>query len=355
METEREPTEDSSKPSTQGTAGSSAAPSSRSASRRLRGSAKRALDGALHTVDAGLSKAVIALIKAVSFRTHERQLQFFDMAQKRGLHVQKAHFYSPIPDTTQLKPLTWKRRADEDGGFDLAENAQLALLKKLSAFSHELEDIQEADTDPTHYAWKNPAFWPGDGAAYYSMIRKLGAQRIVEVGGGFSTRLAARAALKNGAELTCIEPFPMASLQGELPGLTRLIKRPVQDVPLEEFDKLRANDILFIDSTHVSKIGSDVNHLYLRVIPRLAPGVVIHVHDIFLPWDMPRAWVMEKKIFWNEQYLLQALLTCNPSFEVLLGNQFLSRLHPEAFRTAFPCIPAHYAPGGVSFWFRRVG
>jgi predicted O-methyltransferase YrrM len=322
---------------------------------KLASSAPRVLDGALHPMDERIARTLVGLIKSVGFRTHERQMQFFDVAQAQGVHVQKNHFYSPLPDTSQIDPAVWARRADTDGGFDLREEAQLDLLQELSSFSHELDGIPEQDEDPASYSWVNPAFWPGDGAAYYCMIRHLGSKRILEVGSGHSTRLAAQAAQRNEAELTCIEPYPMASLKTVLlPGPSRLIERPVQEVPLEEFDQLEENDILFIDSTHVSKIGSDVNHLFLRVIPRLKPGVVIHVHDIFLPWDMPRGWVVDKKIFWNEQYLLQAMLTCNPSFEVLLGNQFLGRVQPEAFRAAFPCIPSRFTPGGVSFWMRRI-
>ncbi len=302
--------------------------------------------------DERVARALTELIKTVGFRNHACQLKFFDVAQANGLHVMRRHFYNPMPDTSGLDEQLWERRADADGGVDMREQAQLELLKTLGAFSHELQDVPVDCEDESVYRWGNPAFWPGDGAVYYSMIRSLGAKRILEVGSGHSTRMAAKAAAMNGAELSCIEPYPMESLKQ--PGFARLIESPVQEVPLETFDVLEAGDILFIDSTHVSKIGSDVNHLFLRVIPRLKPGVVIHVHDIFLPWEMPRAWVVDRKIFWNEQYMLQALLTCNPSFEVLLGNQFLGRLHKGAFKAAFPCIPDTYAAGGVSFWFRRA-
>jgi predicted O-methyltransferase YrrM len=314
----------------------------------------RRLDGVLHPMDERIARTLVRLIKGVAFRTHERQMQFFDLAQRHGLHVLKNHFYSPVPDTSQIDRTIWQRRADHDGGFDLRQEAELELLTELRTYAHELDDVQGESDEPTQFAWNNPAFWPGDAAAYYCMIRHTGAKRVLEVGSGYSTRIAARAALLNGAELTSIEPYPLEFLQIELPGFSRLIKSPVQDVPFEVFEALEKNDILFIDSTHVSKIGSDVNHLLLRVIPRLKPGVVIHVHDIFLPWEPPHGWVVDKKIFWNEQYMLQALLTCNPSFEVLLANQFLGRLHPDAFRAGFPCIPQRFAPGGVSFWFRRL-
>ncbi len=322
---------------------------------RLARSVPGSFGGPLGDHDRRFASALCTLVKQAGFRSHPRQMQLFDLAQAEGVHVLKNHFYSPVPDTSTLDARLWERRADEDGGLDLREEHQLRLLRELRRFAHELDDVPEQSDDPARFHWGNPAFWPGDGAVYYAMLRHVGAKRILEVGSGHSTRLAARAAQLNGAELTCIEPYPMPSLKATLPGLSRLIEQPVQAVPFAEFERLQAGDVLFIDSTHVCKIGSDVNHLFLRVIPRLAPGVVVHVHDIFLPWEMPRAWVLEKKIFWNEQYLLQALLTCNPSFEVLLGNQFLGRLHGGPFREAFPCIPERFAPGGVSFWFRRTG
>jgi hypothetical protein len=124
----------------------------------------------------------------------------------------------------------------------------------------------------------------------------------------------------------------------------------VQEVELELFQQLGAGDVLFIDSSHVVKTGGDVNYLYLEVLPRLRPGVVVHVHDIFLPGEYRKDWVTEEFRFWTEQYLLQAFLAFNSEFEVLLCNSYLGRYHRPALQNVFPKAPWW---GGGSFWMQR--
>ena len=124
----------------------------------------------------------------------------------------------------------------------------------------------------------------------------------------------------------------------------------MQEIDLEFFSQLQSGDILFIDSSHTVKIGGDVNYLFLEVLPRLNPGVIVHVHDIFLPFECRRDWVLDEFRFWTEQYLLQAFLTFNSEFEVLLGNYYLSRYHEEHLQAAFPDLPRWI---GGSFWMRR--
>src|SRR4029077_19197551 len=131
------------------------------------------------------------------------------------------------------------------------------------------------------------------------------------------------AAAKNkSSPLMCIEPFPQKFLRAGFPGLQSLMERKVQDVDLNFFSQLQSGDILFIDSSHTVKIGGDVNYLFLEVLPRLNPGVIVHVHDIFLPFDYRRDWVMDELRFWTEQYLLQAFLMFNSDFEVLMANHY---------------------------------
>ena len=148
---------------------------------------------------------------------------------------------------------------------------------------------------------------------------------IIEVGSGFSSLLAAEAIARNDSSaLICIEPFPPEFLRKGFPGLHSLIEKKVQDIDLEFFSQLDSGDILFIDSSHTVKIGGDVNYLFLEVLPRLKPGVIVHVHDIFFPFDYRRDWVMDEFRFWTEQYLLQAFLTFNSEFEVLMANRYLA-------------------------------
>jgi len=185
----------------------------------------------------------------------------------------------------------------------------------------------------------------------YCMVRHFQPQLVIEVGSGFSSLVLADAAASNGrAPLICVEPFPRDFLRKGFPGLETLIEKDVQQIDLEFFSQLQSGDILFIDSSHTVKIGSDVNYLFLEVLPRLKPGVIVHVHDIFLPFDYRRHWVLDEFRFWTEQYLLQAFLTCNAQFEVLLANYYLSRYYEEDLQAVFPDLDSWI---GGSFWMRR--
>jgi len=188
---------------------------------------------------------------------------------------------------------------------------------------------------------------------YYSMIREFRLQRVVEIGGGYSTLLSTRAALRNGTtRVDCIEPAPPKFFTAKLPGLSRLLVSKAQDVPRDLFESLDNNDILFVDSCHVSRIGSEVHRIFFEILPRLKPGVLIHFHDIFLPWEYPRQWVKDLKIFWNEQYLLLAFLMFNDVFKPLLANHYLLREHLTALQRTFPFLPRWDKAG--SFWLRRL-
>jgi predicted O-methyltransferase YrrM len=196
-----------------------------------------------------------------------------------------------------------------------------------------------------------------DGEILYCFIRHFKPKRIIEIGSGYSTRLSLLAARRNAedgharAGVIACEPYPEEVLSRGLDGLT-LRQTFVQDVPLTEFDSLQANDILFIDSSHVLKIGSDVQYEYLEILPRLRPGVIVHVHDIFLPAEYPRTWVMDQFRFWTEQYLLQAFLAFNETFEVLWAGSYMHLTHPERLERAFRSYQRTTRWPG-SFWMRR--
>jgi len=123
---------------------------------------------------------------------------------------------------------------------------------------------------------------------------------------------------------------------------------------------LQSGDILFIDSSHTVKIGGDVNYLFLEILPRLKPGVIVHVHDIFLPFEYRRDWVMDEFRFWSEQYLLQAFLSFNSEFEVVMANRYLAHKYVDNLKVAFAALadlqtgrPSSVRWGGGSFWMRR--
>ena len=133
-----------------------------------------------------------------------------------------------------------------------------------------------------------------------------------------------------------VEPYPDATLRRGFPGFSRLIAKKVQDVPVELFASLESGDILFIDSSHVVTVGSDVVHEFFEILPRLQPGVIVHLHDIFYPSDYPRDAVLKFLWFWSEQYLLEALLTSNRGFEVIWASSAMHLLCPEVLQEAFP-------------------
>ena len=280
----------------------------------------------------------------------------FPIWQKMGFHVTPNHFYEPVPDTRTLKDELWLKYTDM-AGIEINKESQINLLFEFrSGFKNEYEAFpRERTTIPYQYFVNNSAFGPVDGEIYYCMIRYFKPRKIIEVGTGYSTYLAAQAILKNkeeygiDCELIAIDPYPSKMIENGFPGLSKVIKSKVEDIEPSIFLELKGSDILFIDSSHVLKIGNDVHYLYLEVLPRLNKGILIHIHDIFLPANYPREWVLKKYKFWNEEYLLQAFLTFNNVFEVVLLLFYLHLKHPDELRRTFSSYdPQKVRPG--SFW-----
>lgn len=316
-----------------------------------------------HLGPEGRNQMLEMLLRALVY--HSRQdrkiaREFFLLAQSRGFHILPVHFYSPIPNTGELPEKTWSHRFDRIPGWSLNRARQLELLEKLAWWAPEMADTptdRRVEDPPSRYFWNNTQFNSCDGVIYHSLIRHLKPAVILEIGCGYSTMVAARAAMLNGnTRLTCIEPFPIDALAQGIPGVERLIDKPLQEVPVTLFENLQANDILFVDSTHVSKVGSDVNYVVFEILPRLKPGVVVHFHDIFLPWDYPKDWVMDHHLFWNEQYLILAFLLFNEEFEILYSGNYIAADEKDLFDQLFPYVPAYpRAYGGCSLWIRRKG
>lgn len=262
-------------------------------------------------------------------------------------------------------------------GVNLDGNAQVQFLKDVLLPYVKECDFSEA---PPEFEYEfhlgNNAFEALDAEVLHCIIRHFKPKRIVEIGSGYSTRVSARAALMNQHEgrptnLTCIEPYPSQTLRNGFPGLSSLLISDVQDVDPAIFRTLEKDDILFIDSTHVAKIGSDVVYEYLELLPRLQPGVIVHIHDIFMPFEYPREWILRDQFFWTEQYLLQAFLAFNTTFDVLWGGSFMSQNYKGLLEEVFPTwrgsytrLPAEIRKLAVtadgqnvwpaSFWIRRM-
>lgn len=282
----------------------------------------------------------------------------FNFWQMLGFHIIPIHFYSPIPDTRTLKKSIWEDTS-ELLGINMNAEKQKELLSRISdLYRKEYEALPENKIESNvHFYRNNSEFGPVDVELLYGIVRYFKPKRILEIGSGYSTALSAQAILKNKEEgrdcdLIAIDPYPKKLFEKGFPGLSKLDKREVQDVSLSEFENLKENDILFIDSSHVLKIGSDVQYEYLEILPRLHKGVIIHIHDIFLPAEYPKRWIMQEKTFFNEQYLLQAFLMFNSCFEVIFAGSFMHLYHPELLKKAFSFyIPEKTLPG--SFWIRK--
>jgi hypothetical protein len=178
---------------------------------------------------------------------------------------------------------------------------------------------------------------------------------MIEVGAGHSSAITARVnteLLAGRLNFTSIDPYPPPWLRETIAGLTALRVEEIQTTPLDLFAELGGNDILFIDTSHTVKTGGDVPWLFQEVVPRLQPGVVVHVHDAFMPGDYPPHWVLEGW-GWNEAYLLQAFMSFNSEFEVLFGVQYMTYYHAELLASAFRQIDQVYPYQGGSLWFRR--
>jgi Methyltransferase domain len=288
----------------------------------------------------------------VPFCLNGRQFpESFRQWEQKGFHVTPVHFSQPIPDTRSLSEELWSE-ASELIGIDMNEPAQLELLSSFLRFRDEYQRFPTAPSLESHGFYLGNRLFDGvDALVAYCMVRHFQPRLIIEVGSGFSSLVLGQAAAENGhAPLICVEPFPREFLRKGFPGLQSLVQKNVQQIDLEFFSQLNPGDILFIDSSHTVKMGGDVNYLFLEVLPRLKPGVIVQVHDIFLPFEYRRDWVLDEFRFWTEQYLLQAFLTFNSEFEVLLGNYYLSHYHQQHLKAVFPNLPRWI---GGSFWVRR--
>lgn len=257
----------------------------------------------------------------MSLRTKLRRLA------NRGLWVRPGHYYSPIPSQRDITRAL-QQRDREPVGVDVRAGAQLALVDRLGPLMAELPRGRE-DGWRWHDGPANRMFGRADAQLYYAMLADRRPSRVVEVGSGFSSAVALDAADRHSPDtrFAFVEPYPDRLLGLLRPGdseRTTLLRLPVQDVDMVTFTDLRAGDFLFIDSTHVAKAGSDVLFLFLEVLPRLASGVIVQVHDVHWPFTYPRRWLEEGRA-WNEAYLLQALLLAPSRLRILAWGSWLAQ------------------------------
>jgi predicted O-methyltransferase YrrM len=266
------------------------------------------------------------------------------------------HFYSPIPDLAEVSrrsELLFRTARTDLPGIDIREAHQLQLLEQCVEAYRE-QPFTPARTEANRYFFENPAYSYSDAIFYYLVLRRFRPRRLIEIGSGYSTCIALdtdERFLGGSMEITCVEPYP-ALVKSLIRSSDRVTIRsePLQDTPLSLFETLGRDDVLFIDSTHVSRIGSDVNRLFFEILPRLKPGVLVHIHDVFYPFEYPKHWIMEGRA-WNEIYVLRAFLEFNQRFEIVLFNTYLTEHCRSFVEERFPLCLANE---GGSLWLRRV-
>ena len=271
------------------------------------------------------------------------------------------HFYSPVVDPEEARrdePRLWPAEPAPVAGIDFDDASHRAILDTLFPALYPAFDYPEqgaGDEELTAFYVRNSQFSWLDARALFVLFRHWRPRRVVEVGSGYSTLLMAdinRRFLDGAARITSIEPFPRPFL-AQMSDRIELLEMRVQDVPFAVFETLGAGDVLFIDSSHVAKTGSDVNFLYFEIVPRLARGVRIHVHDIFLPMEYPREWVIDENRSWNEQYLVRALLMHSGRLRVVFGCAHAYARHRASLARALG-VDEDKVYGGGSLWLEVV-
>lgn len=268
-----------------------------------------------------------------------------------GFELVFSSYDSPIPDVATLPPGFFEHPSPMLG-VDFAVDRQMDFVEReLGDYCREFDPPQSsADAGPHRFYLQNGTYESVDAELLYAFVRWLRPERILELGSGYSTLIIRQALERNGrtdaGPLSTYDPYPSPLLGDDWP----VSHQSVQDIDLGAFSSLRPGDILFVDTSHTVKTGGDVNHIVLDVLPVLAPGVVVHFHDIFLPYPYSRSH-LEDAHFWSEQYLLQAFLSGNEAWETLVGAQAVARTHPERLAATVPSFGPRASPG--AFWIRR--
>ena len=268
------------------------------------------------------------------------------------------HFYSTIPDIAELKkrePQIWKDTgSNRIPGINLHADEQLHLALALGRYYNEMPFTPEKK-EGLRYYFENDLYSYTDGITLYGMLRYLQPKNIIEAGSGFSSALMLDTNERffgNEIKFTFIEPYParLYSLINEKDKAnTTILEKNIQDVPVEYFQKLEAGDILFVDSSHVVKTGSDVHYILFEILPALKPGVYIHFHDIFYPFEYPKEWVYKGRN-WNEDYFVKAFLMYNGSFRIKYFAHYLHTHHKDVFKD----MPLCYKNTGGNLWIEKL-
>lgn len=278
------------------------------------------------------------------------------------VRIRNGHYYSPVPSVKELErdaERIFDRYLRVLPGIDLDVPGQLALLQRLSKFYGE-QPFEDGPQDGLRYFFDNDWFNQTDALVLYGLIRHFRPRRIIEIGSGFSSAVMLdtnELFMDRGIQLTFIEPDCSRLSRLIRPAdrdSTEIIEKRIQDLDPGIVDALEHGDFLFIDSSHVSKAGSDVNHILFELLPRLAPGVLVHFHDILYPFEYTLEW-FKQGLSWNEPYILRAFLQYNARFSIYFWNDFMTSFHNDEVKARMPlcAVPRGYGIGG-SLWLQKT-
>lgn len=291
-------------------------------------------------------KLVDLFLKSSEFLTIRRNKEF----------VAPGHYYSAVPSLEER--MNYIRREQklvkEIPGIDLSLGDQKDLLQKFVMYHNECPFPDDKSAD-FRYFFRNPSYSYSDGLVLYSMIRHFKPKRIIEIGSGYSSCCMLDTSdnhFKGKIDLTFIEPYPdlVNSLIRKGDKKHKIMASKIQEVSVSVFEELEQNDICFVDSTHVSKLDSDVNHIFFEILPSLKKGVLIHFHDIFWPFDYPKDWIQGGKA-WNEAYMLRTFLQFNQSFKVELFTRCMHEFEGEFIKAN---LPRYMLNKGGNIWLRKI-
>jgi Methyltransferase domain len=299
----------------------------------------------------------VAIFRAlIDLPVHKRQ---FAADRDAGTRWPPGHFYSPAASRQEIS-------ADRDRifaprallGINLRSNEQLELLSRLVPFFGTIPFADER-TPPYRYYYRNPSYNYGDAVVYWAMLNHFRPRRIIEVGSGFSSALALDAIDILGLPTACtfIDPYPEAAEQTTAPLREphRIIPTRIQDIDPDEVKSLEEDDLLFIDSSHVLKTGSDVHFELTELLPRLRRGVLVHFHDMFYSFEYPERWTIEENFGWNELYVVHVFLMFNSIFRIEYFNQYVARKYAAELQKILPAqAPRVLLNPGGGLWLRRV-
>lgn len=296
-------------------------------------------------------------MRIVANARHQGRQYAERLARRAGYDLVPRGFYSPIPDPRELPGGLWSGPRPTPGIDLRVEEAMRFLTAELRPFVDEFAPGVGPHEGPGRFFLRNGSYEAVDAETLYAIVRWAKPRRVVELGSGASSHVIAAANAANAADGSPLEhvihdPFPFAAnAMGAVAGPT-VHRTRAEDLDAAALSALASGDVLFVDTTHTVRTGGDVTRIFLELLPTLTPGVLVHVHDIFLPFEYPREWVVAERRAWAEQYLLQAFLAFNSAFEVLLPAHAIARAHPDALAEIVPSFAGGASPG--AFWMRRA-